>query len=172
MTEQQNTGTGAEYPVRALVRQVAEDLAPEELRVLAALDGISDAEAVRRLAASPGRDERLGFGVGEAVALISAVAWIGLDEAVRQIVAGTLKKAVRPALRWWRLPRRRQTVSSVIVPVLSAEQLKLVDRCVLDAAQTAGLPPEQGSRIADNVVRRLVIGPGPAQQAALPDAHD
>lgn len=172
MTEQRNTGTGAEFPVRDLVRQVAEDLAPEELRVLAALDGVSDAEAVRRLSGAPGRDQRLGFGVGEAVALLSTVAWIGLDEAVRQIAAETLKEAARPALRWWRFSRRRQTESSVVVPVLSAEQLKVVDRCVLDAAQDMGLPPDEGTRIADSVVRRLVIGPDAAPKGALPDAGD
>jgi hypothetical protein len=167
MTEQLR-GTAAEFPVRDLVRQVTEDLAPEESRVLAALDGFGDAEALCRLTARPGRDQRLGFGLDEAVALTSAVAWIGADEAVRRIVDATADKAIRGRRRWWPFSRRKPEPPAV-VPALSAEQLGVVERCVREAARAAGLSADRGSRIADGVVRRLVIGPEKPAATTAPD---
>jgi hypothetical protein len=163
------SGTAAQFPVRELVRQVTSDLAPEELRVLAALDGLSDAEALRRLTARPGRDQRLGFGLDEAVALTSAIAWIGVGEAVRQIVDATAGKAVRARRRWWPLSRRRKAEPPAVVPALSAEQLGLVERCVREAAHAAGLSSDRGGRIADGVIRRLATGPDrPAEVTSAP----
>ena len=107
--------------MRDLIRQVTEDLAPEESRVLAALDGFGDAEALRRLTAGPGRDQRLGFGLDEAVALTSAIAWVGVDEAVRRIVDATADKAVRERRRWRPFSRRRKPEpAAAAVPALSA----------------------------------------------------
>lgn len=169
MTEQLR-GTAAEFPVRDLVRQVTGDLAPEESRVLAALDGFGDAEALRRLTARPGRDQRLGFGLDEAVALTSAVAWIGVDEALRRIVDSTADKAVRAYRRGWPFSRRRKPEPPAVVPALSAEQLGLVERCVREAAHAAGLSEDRGGRIADGVIRRLVIGPEKPAADAPPDA--
>lgn len=157
MTEQPG-GTAAEFLVRDLIRQVTGDLAPEESRVLAALDGLGDTEALRRLTAKPGRDQRLGFGLDEAVALTSAVAWVGVNEAVRRIVDATADKAARGRRRWWPFSRRKPQLPAV-VPALSTEQLGLVERCVREAAHAAGLSADRGGRIADGVVRRLVIGP-------------
>jgi hypothetical protein len=151
--------TTTEFPVRDLVRQVTEDLAPEESRVLAALDRFGDAEAIRRLTARPGRDQRLGFGLGEAMTMTSAITWIGVNEAVRRIVDATADKAVRARRRWWPFARRRKAEPARVVPALSKEQLGLVERCVLDTAHTAGLSSDRGSRIADGVIRRLVTGP-------------
>lgn len=158
MTEQLR-GTAAEFPVRDLVKQVTGDLAPEESRVLTALDGFDDAEALGRLTARPGRDQRLGFGLDEAVALTSAVAWVGVSEAVRQIVDAAVNKAVRGRRRWWPFSRRRRAEPPAVVPALSPEQLTLVGRRVREAAHAAGLSADRGGRIADGVIRRLVIGP-------------
>jgi hypothetical protein len=169
VTEQMK-GTAGSFPVRDLVRQVTEDLAPDELRVLAALDGFSDTEAMRRLTARPGRDQRLGFGLDEAVALTSAVTWVGVNEAVKRIVDATADKAARTRHRWWPFSRRRAAEPAAVVPALSTEQLGLVQRCVVEAAHAAGLSSDRGDRIADGVIRRLVIGhEGPAK-AAPPDA--
>jgi hypothetical protein len=154
-----HAGTSAEFPVRDLVRQVTADLAPEEIRALAALDGLSDAEALRQLAASPGRDQRLGFGVGEALALTSAVTWIGVDEAVRQIVDAATKAAGRARHRWWPFSRRRKPAAASVLPPLSTEQLRMVHESVLKSAEGSGLSADRGSRIADAVIRQLVLGP-------------
>jgi hypothetical protein len=169
VTEQTN-GTAVEFPVRDLVRQVTDDLAPEESRVLAALDRFGDAEAMRRLTVRPGRDQRLGFGLDEAVALTSAIAWIGVDEAVRQIVDATADKAVHSRRRWWPFSRQRRPEPAAAVPALSAEQLKLVEHCVHEAAHAAGLSADRGGRIADGVIRQLVIGPEKTTKAASPEA--
>lgn len=168
MTEQMS-GTDVEFPVRDLVRQVTEELAPEESRVLAALEEFDDAEALRRLTAKPGRDERLGFGLAEAIALSSAVAWIGVDQAVRRIVDATADEAARTRRRWWPFSRRRKAAPATVVPVLNTEQLRLVDCCVLEAAKAAGLSKARGRIIADGVVRRLVTGPGTSPAIGSPD---
>lgn len=149
------TGPSVEYPVRDLVRQVTADLAPEEIRALSALDGLSDAEALQYLTAAPGRDERLGFGLGAALALTAAIAWIGVDEAVRQ----TVKAAARSRRWWWPRFRRQKRGTVTVIPPLSTEQLRLVHECVLKAAETSKLPADRCSRIADGVVTRLILGP-------------
>ena len=163
---EQVKGTEAKLPVRDLVRQVTEDLAPEESRVLAALDGLSDAEALRQLTARTGRDQRLGFGLDEAVALTSVIAWTGVNEAVRQLA----DEAVQARRRWWPFSRRRKPEPPAVVPALSAEQLTLVERCVRESAHAAGLSADRGGRIADGVIRRLATGPGKPARATPPDA--
>jgi hypothetical protein len=168
MAEQEN-GTAVVIPLRDLVRQVTEDLAPEESRVLAALDGFDDSEVRRRLAAGSGRDQRLGFGLEEAAALISAVVWIGVDQAVRRIVDATADKAGHARHSWWPFSRQSKAEPAVVVPALSVEQLGVVERCVLEAAHAAGLSSDRGARIADSTIRRLVVGPEkPAKES--PDA--
>jgi hypothetical protein len=156
----QASGTAAAVPVRDLVRRVTEVLAPEEAPVLAALDGLSDAEALRRLTARPGRDQRLGFGLGEAVALTSAIAWIGVDEAVRRIVGAAADKAIRTRRRRWPFSLRRPPApAAAVVPALSSAQLQLVGQCVREAAHAAGLSADRGGRIADGVIAQLAAGP-------------
>jgi hypothetical protein len=163
---EQVNGTEAEYPVRDLVRQLAAELAPEECRVLAAVDGLSDAEALRQLTGRPGRDQRLGFGLDEAVALTSVVAWTGVNEAVRQLT----DEAIAARRRWWPLSRRRKPEPPAVVPPLRADQLVLVERCVREAAHAAGLSADRGGRIADGVIRRLATGPGKPAAATPPAA--
>lgn len=153
------TGPSVEFPVRDLVKQVAADLAPEEVRALAALDDLSDSEALRQLTARSERDERLGFGVGAALALTATVAWIGVDEAVRQIVKAATRSAGRSWHWWWPFSRREKPGEVTVIPPLTTEQLRLVHECVRKAAETSKLPTDRGSRIADSVVTRLVLGP-------------
>lgn len=151
--------TPAKFGMRDLIGQVAQDIAPEETRVLAALDDLSDDEALRRLVGNSGRDQRLGFGVGEAVMLSTAVAWIGVDQAVRRITDVTTRKALRAGRRLWPFSRQRGAEPVTEVPVLTREELNLVEECVLNAARDAKLPEERGRRIADGVIARLVTGP-------------
>lgn len=146
--------------LRELATDVTMTLAPEESAILAAYDGYDDAEVLRLLTTAPRKDQRLGFGLDAAEALVSAVVWIGVDEAVRRITDAVADRAGHARPRWWPFRRRRgQAVRTVEVPALTGEQLRIVEGCVLDAARAAGLKQERASRVADGVVKRLAVGP-------------
>src|SRR5947209_4875023 len=100
MAEEDPRPATASLPLRELAAFVSKDLAPEESVVLAALEEFDDIEAWRRLTAEGSRgDKRLGFGVEAVGALVCAIVWIGVDEAVRKIVDAGAGKVGRTRRR-------------------------------------------------------------------------
>jgi hypothetical protein len=149
-----------------VVTGVVLEVAPEERPLLQALSGLGDATVVQRLTARGRRDESLAFGVEVVTAMVTPVVWIAVDEAVRKIVDSVAPPGdtARRGIRGW-FGRGGRSPEPVVIPPLTQDQVALVERSVLDAARSAGLSQERGTRIADGVVRRLVLAPpgGPAE---------
>jgi hypothetical protein len=155
-----------------IVNAVVAKLAPEELPMVEALHGLDDEVARKRLTGRPRHDEPLGFGVEIVGALLTPILWIAVDEAVRRVVASTVEQPGRTRLvRLWPFGRRRGPVP-LTVPSLTREQLETVEQAVLAAAQQARLSSDRGERIADAVVRRLVLAQPQGGQEELPTGDD
>jgi hypothetical protein len=146
-------------PLRELVAEIIGEFAPEEQALLDALQDFDDETAIRHLTARKQRDERLGFGLETAGALVGPVVWIAVDEAVRRIIGATADKA-RASKRLRRLlPGRRKINVVVTVPPLTQDQLLVVKQSVIDAAHKARIDPQRSENIAESVVSRLVLAP-------------
>ncbi|MFF5217489.1 hypothetical protein [Micromonospora sp. NPDC000442] len=140
-----------------VVRDVVVEVAPEELPLVAGLARFDEATVVRRLGRWGGRREPLGFGAGEAAALVTAVVWLAVDQSVRRLgdaATDSLLWRMKALLR--RLFRRRAEPATV--PALTPEQLGEVRRRVLEVAAQRGLERDRADTIADAVVARLVLG--------------
>lgn len=158
--------------VRDVVRDVVTEVAPEELPLLAGLAGFDDATAVRRLAGEVRRREPLGFGLGEAAALVTPVVWLAVDQATQQIVGTWVQKGVTRTGIALRRVFRRSSPPPVVIPALTREQLAVVRRSVLAMAVQRGLEPERAAVIADAVVTRLVLDEPEPEAAAVAEAPD
>ncbi|WP_157985264.1 hypothetical protein [Lentzea terrae] len=140
--------------VAEIVRDVVEQLAPEEMPVVNGLVALDPAVASRRLAKAGARQDPLGFGLGDLVVMITPVVWVVLEH-----VAGRLSdKAVDGvAARLWKRFRRKTIPKAVELP-LNAEQLGEVRRKALEAGARQGLTPELCAQIADAIIARLALG--------------
>jgi hypothetical protein len=155
--------------VRDVVRDIVAETAPDELVLIAALDRVDDSRAVRLLSDRKRSREPLGFGLDQAVAMVTPIVWIALNEAVKQStekavdgVTDRLRRAV------WRSLRRNRTRSQT-VGALTRDQLGVVHRMVAERATEAGLGHERAAVLADRVVARLLLAL-PAQSP--PDTRD
>lgn len=145
--------------LRELVTEVVKDTAPEELPLIAALDVFDDDTVYRRLAPSGRRDEPLGFGLEAADALVLSVVWIAVDQAVRRVVDSYHRNTSRRS--WRSVFGRGRNPAPRVVPPLAPEQLRVVERSVIDACRKAGLSDKRNDQITAAVVRRLVLAPQP-----------
>ncbi|WP_330342262.1 hypothetical protein [Streptomyces sp. NBC_00557] len=168
--------TAAGLLVRDVVREIVSELAPHELLVLDGLLVVDDDTALRRLS-SRGEREPLGFGVGEATALVTPVVWMALDEAARQVVSATVAAAGRRSREWLRRIGRRPAAPRVLPP-LAPEQLEAVRLRVAQLAVESGLDAGAAEVLAERVVARLVLsaeqhqdGDAGPDGAALADTH-
>jgi hypothetical protein len=150
--------------LRDVVVGVVEEVAPEERPLLDALSGFDDATALRRLTARDDRDQPLAFGVEAATALVTPLVWIALEETVRRIIDSTADRISKPKRGRARLFGRRRAAEPVIIPPLTTDQLRQVEQAVLDAACDAGFSQKRSERIADGVVRRLVLAPSQTER--------
>jgi hypothetical protein len=147
-----------------IVSSVVAKLAPEELPLVEALHGLDDEMALQQLTTRRSRREPLGFGVEPVGALLTPVLWVAVDQAVRRVVDSAAKRAGKAKPGWRLLPGRRRSLEPAGVPALSREQLQIVEQCVLEAAQQARLSQDRGARIADSVVRRLILAQPAGEQ--------
>jgi hypothetical protein len=142
--------------VWGVVRDVVAQVAPEELPVVAGLSGFDDQTVRRRLAKRAKRAEPLGFGLGEAVVLVTPIVWTAIQEVIKRMadsaadtLAGRFKAAARRVLR--RKP------PSPPVPRFSTLELAEVRRRILEEAERSGLAQKRATLIADSVVGRLAL---------------
>lgn len=143
--------------VREVVHDVVADVAPEELPVLAGLDGLDDDEALRRLTRRRRTREPLGFGLNEVATLATAIAWVAVQESVKRIIdpaADGVSRKVGARLR--RLFHRPS--ASTTLPDLTREQLADIRQRVLELAEQYGVDAERATVLADRVVAQLVLG--------------
>ncbi|MFG3399361.1 hypothetical protein [Streptomyces parvus] len=140
--------------VRAVVRDVVEEVAPAELVLVDGLALLDDTTAVRRLSVRGGRREPLGFGLGEMAALVTPVVWLVLDQTARKFAESAVDSSLRGA-RGALLKVLRRGGEPVTIPPLTAEQLAEVRTQVLESASHRGLTVEVAQTVADAVVARL-----------------
>nr|BFE88216.1 hypothetical protein GCM10020093_108170 [Planobispora longispora] len=144
--------------MRDVVRGVVTDVAPEELPLVAGLQGIDHETAVRRLRRMTSRKEPLGFGLEEITALVTAVVWIALDEALKGAVGAAVETARQRMVKRTRaiLGRRDPDPS---IPPLTREQLAVVHARVRESAVKLGISEKRAAQIADSLITRLALEP-------------
>ncbi|MFE6555381.1 hypothetical protein ACFVHS_44555 [Streptomyces sp. NPDC057746] len=140
----------------SVVRDVVITNAPEELPLVVGLNGLDDAEIGRRLARGRTSDEPLGFGAGEAVALVTSVVWMAIQTTANEVVGA----AAQGALGRLRVTLRRmfrRTPSPAPLPHFGRRELAEVHRRVLELARDAEMDPSRAAQLADSVISRLVL---------------
>jgi hypothetical protein len=150
--------------LRELVRDVVADAAPEELPLIAALDKLSDARVSHRLARGKRRRDPLGFGVGEAVVLMTPIVWTAVQAVVNRVTDSATDSLLRKTHNTLlRLLRRRERPTPL--PRFDERQLAEVHRRILEKASAVGLAQKRATMLADGVVARLALAvPAPAPE--------
>jgi hypothetical protein len=145
--------------VRAVVRAVVEEVAPEELPVIDGLAVVDDDTAAKLLSKEAQREEPLGFGVGEVVVMVTPLVWAAVNEASRKLAVAAgdgTARGVQSVVK--KISRRRKAKHRTIAP-LSADQLAWVQEQVVTAALDRGFGVKKASVIADAVVSKLALMP-------------
>jgi hypothetical protein len=140
--------------IRDVVRDVVAEVAPDELPVVAGLAELDEAVALRRMVRRKTRQDPLGFGLDQTVALVTPAVWLAVSEAARQLggdagggIAAWVKAAVRKVLR--------RRAAPAVVPPLTREQAVAVRELVREMAEQRGLSKQRAIVIADAVATRL-----------------
>ncbi|MFC0438472.1 hypothetical protein [Kutzneria buriramensis] len=151
-----DTGTGYAPDgdrVRDVVRDVVAAVAPEELVVVEGLAEFDDDTVVRRLGQGGKRDP-LGFGWGDAAAMVTPVVWLILDAAAKKAAGTAVDGAVSGTKTLLRKAFRKREKEAVLPPPTDDRVAELRQQ-VLDAALEQGLAPARAVEIADAVAKRL-----------------
>ncbi|SHF56571.1 hypothetical protein [Streptoalloteichus hindustanus] len=148
------TSQGERAGVADVVRDVVARVAPEEIPIVDGLDALGADTAARHWAKAGARREPLGFGLGDAVVVVTPIVWWAVEH-----VAGRLAESATDGVvsRARRLFRRRKAIPRVVDLPLTPEQLAEVRRKALEAGARQGLPPERSEEIADAIVARLAL---------------
>ncbi|WP_431910612.1 hypothetical protein [Micromonospora carbonacea] len=152
----------SDVTVRDVVRAVIADVAPEELPVVDALRQFDDETAVSRLGRGGARREPLGFGLEDAVYLVTPVLWIALDQSVRKTADRAVDGFPHSVRRLFRRASRRRP-EPLAVPELTVHQVADIRQRVLELAATSGLSPERAEALADHLAVRLLIPVTPVE---------
>ncbi|MDI2125022.1 hypothetical protein [Yinghuangia seranimata] len=140
-----------------VVRDVAAEVAPHELPLLSGLQGFGHAEIGRRLTHRGRRDDPLGFGLGEAVVLVSPIVWLVVQQVADRIAESAVDGVRSRGSAVWRRWRRRPEPAPGL-PEFSAEALREVRAGVVEKATQAGMAEAPAQQLADSVVDHLVRG--------------
>jgi hypothetical protein len=136
----------------ALARLFIERVAPEELPLFPDISG--DYLANRAVRSKP-RDDVLGFGTPEAVALLTPAAFAVAAEVLRYCAAHMPEKTAE----WLRLPGGHEHgEDSRQTPNFTREQLAEIRRVVLDEARKLKLDQSKALALANGVVVQLSLG--------------
>lgn len=138
-----------------IVRDVVQEVAPEELPVLVALERLPPDRIGRALARADRRDDPLGFGMGEIAAVATPVLWAALQQVIDHMATaaadGTAAR-IRSLIRT--LFGRKKRSARAIPHFGPAERDEVRDR-VLEQAKKLGMKPERAELLALRVVDRL-----------------
>ncbi|QHC24529.1 hypothetical protein [Streptomyces sp. GS7] len=144
--------------LRDVVRYAVEHAAPEELPLLDGLAELDDVHAERSLTTRSRARERLGFGLTDAVALVTPVLWTVLSEAGRHAVGLAVDGAV-DRLRD-RLRRRRADptgAARLTLPPMPPERIEEIRHTVRERCLAAGVNRARAVAVADAVAVRLAM---------------
>lgn len=125
-------------------------------RWVAGLGQLDEEEVIRRLSRRGGGDDALGFGMAEALVLVTPMVWMAVQEVVTRMTdaaADSLGQRIRAAAR--RLLRRKQPAPPL--PHFGSAELSEVRRRILELAKESGLKPNRAELLADSVVGRLAL---------------
>jgi hypothetical protein len=152
-----------ERAIRDVVRSVISSQASEEIRYFTGLARTGDSWVLWRLRHRRGRDEPLGFGLGEMTTLVTPVIWITLNEAARDFgtAAGDgMFAGVRALLR--RLLRRKPKPATI--PPLTEEQRKRIRDAVHRELDRRDIGKQRAIDIANAVFHELSAPPKPIEE--------
>lgn len=147
-------GRARDITARDIVRAVIASQASHELPYFTRLARFDDSWALWRLRHARGRDEPLGFGLGEMATLVTPVVWIVVNEAAREFgtVAGDgMFAGVRALLR--KILRRKPRTATV--PPLTPQQREKVCVTVKEELIKAKLSQKRAADISNAVFREL-----------------
>lgn len=138
-----------------VVRDVVQQMAPEELPALRVLEQLPRHRVHRALTRGKRRDDPLGFGMGELAAVVTPVVWAAIQQVVDQMAtsaAGGAASRVRTLMR--RVLRRRGRAAQPL-PRFGPAELDAVHSSVEELAAKAGMKSERAELLAYRVVERL-----------------
>jgi hypothetical protein len=137
-----------------VVRNVVADFAPEELPLVAALGHLPPDEVGKRLADGTSRDDPLGFGMGEVVALVTPVVWTAVQQVVNHMAtsaADGMGTRVRDRL----IKRRHRKAPGTPLPRFGPAEYAQVASTVGEQAVRLGMTPERAELLSHRVVDEL-----------------
>jgi hypothetical protein len=141
---------GFEDVVAELGRDVVAALFPDELPVFAAVSRAYFADRERTLSGRNERGRPLGFGVTEAVAMMTPlVLWV-VQTALEPHIVRTSDKVAGLLSQL-----RRKRPGTRALPILTSRQRAELREVVLDEARRSGMAPEVAAKIADEIIARL-----------------
>ncbi|THV41896.1 hypothetical protein [Glycomyces buryatensis] len=150
-------------PISRVVREVIEEVAPDETPIVDRMEGSSNSRAVRRLERSAKRSEPLAFGVEDLIPLVAPVVWIVLTKFLETIGENTAQSLWDRLLRWLRL-RRLETV-----PPLTAEEIESACGAVREALLGKGFEADNADRITGALKESLRRHSGPDELGSGPN---
>jgi hypothetical protein len=160
------TETASNQLIADVARDVAAQIAPQELPLFRAISEAYFKDPDRVLDQRAARDEPLGFGVGEAVSLVLPIVLAVASEVVL-FLAAEVKKAVgaesgkltieatKKLFKRFRAADQGQPPVSPLTP----EQLAHVRKLAFEKARLLKLPEPQAQLLAEAVVGSLAIKP-------------
>ena len=156
-------GSAGGRAVRDIVHSVIDSQAGRELPYFTRLARTGDSWVLWRLRHRRGRDEPLGFGLGEMATLITPVVWISLNESARKFgsAAGDgMFAGLRALVR--RLLRRKPRLATV--PPLTDEQRERVRDAVRQELLNRKFREQRAVDIANAVFHELSVSPAPVKE--------
>ena len=150
----QESSLGSRPTLYEFVQAVVRDFAPEEMMLLAGLGQLDEVEIGSRFKRGSRRDDPLGFGMGEAVALVTPVVWTVVQEIATRIgdtTADGLSSRVRALMR----KKRRPGTPAAPLPHFGRAECDEVRRKVLELAMQGGMKKERAELLAYKVAAQL-----------------
>ena len=147
-----------------LARDIVAQTAPQELPLFRATSAAYFKNPARALKSQAGKDEVLGFGVGEAVVMLTPSVLIIVNQVVAFVTSEVQKSVaeessnllsdlVRQMFKKFRPEREQKTP-----PPLTPAQLANVHKLAYEEAGRLALPDAQAKLLADSIVGSLAIG--------------
>jgi hypothetical protein len=147
--------SGSPVPISRVVREVVEEVAPDETPIVDQLEGSSNSRAVRRLERRSKRSEPLAFGVEDLIPLVAPVVWIVLTKFLETIGENTAQTL------WNRLLRRLKLRRLETVPPLTDEEIEKACDLVREALLGKGFEADNADKITDSLKQSLRRHSGP-----------
>lgn len=149
-------------------RDLITQLAPEELPLFRATSQAFQQDAKCVLASQDGREEMLGFGLGDAVALltpavlavVSGVVTFLLAEVAKATNAASASLIQETVRRLFKSTRSPAQTSTTPLSTLTTEQLAQVRSIALKQARQMKLSETRAKVLADAIVGKLAITTG------------